>query len=766
MPLPGRPTVKPTRTTKERKVSVSAKKPTQLRQCVAKNRTSVAGDEDDEEDEDESGDEDDEDDEEPPSPSDVTPLALDREAQMTPEQLFADFYRRYGVKPGTKIFVIWGKCYDNVRQALLKRGWFENPVKHSKAFHFKWTLKLDDVEEGFDDLREDQIVNHYRRSYELISKHGLARNMRALSAFEDVDIDQLMPRSFYIYDINQFREFLNDYALSTARAKLDLFVGRGKGPAPSCNAARVAVTVCQRFARNFELSLAATRETRAGTAGESHNKSIAWEARTRALQMDPPLLESHIEWVALYGKKKASGRFPKCVQNIMTEQAVVQGKEELELAVGAPSAELSEEEALEIIAQIDELLPQSCIDCRPNTNMWIVKSVGLSRGRGLKVMNDLGEMLEYCRKKKFRAIVQKYIESPLLVHQFKFDLRQWVVVTSWNPLIVWMYSEFYVRLGSYEYDAEDLSNKVHLTNNSVQKKTENYNKHDFCSHAMWDYETLKAYVAELQGVDEEAAENTWTTMMHQMEKIVINSLKAMCDVCEGRDKSFELYGYDFMIDNSYRPWILEVNSSPDMSKTAPVQRKMVIEAVDDMMDVVQYGTNPNRLKKIGKERDADTSRCRWRLIHRGKPIPEKQIHRRFWLKKAEIDRHNAPRGPLNHHHHLRNWLLGVDESAAAGEDEQPTASKSAAAIWHATAKKTILQKNLEQAHLAAEPKPAQPAKRIGKAAASVMAKRLSKPRDPPLKKVAPKQPVFVGMAPRGQAVKQQVFSLDCDMFGA
>ena len=78
--------------------------------------------------------------------------------------------------------MIWGKCYDNVRQALLKRGcsttqcaqqlsdsssfrWFENPVKNSRAWHFKWTLKLDDVEEGFDELREDQIVNHYRRSY-------------------------------------------------------------------------------------------------------------------------------------------------------------------------------------------------------------------------------------------------------------------------------------------------------------------------------------------------------------------------------------------------------------------------------------------------------------------------------------------------------------------------------------------------------------------------------------------------------------------------
>ena len=68
---------------------------------------------------------------------------------------------------------------------------------------------MEDIEICYPQLRPEQIVNHYLRNYELISKHGIARNMRALPSFEDTDIDEIVPRSYYTYDPNQFREFLN-----------------------------------------------------------------------------------------------------------------------------------------------------------------------------------------------------------------------------------------------------------------------------------------------------------------------------------------------------------------------------------------------------------------------------------------------------------------------------------------------------------------------------------------------------------------------------
>ena len=114
-------------------------------------------------------------------------------------------------------------------------------------------------------------------------------------------------------------------------------------------------------------------------------------------------------------------------------------------------------------------------------NVWIVKpGENSNRGCGIHVANTIQEISSLVRSygAQHTCIIQKYIERPLLIHRRKFDFRVFGLMTAINGIHKGYYFEDgYLRTASTEYNLHNLHSRyVHLTNDAIQKRSDNYGK--------------------------------------------------------------------------------------------------------------------------------------------------------------------------------------------------------------------------------------------------------------------------------------------------
>jgi hypothetical protein len=175
-------------------------------------------------------------------------------------------------------------------------------------------------------------------------------------------------------------------------------------------------------------------------------------------------------------------------------------------------------------------------------------------------------------------VVQKYLAAPYLVGGKKFDLRVYALVTNYAPLTVWVYRSGFTRFSASRYSTDDFMNTfVHLTNVAVQKGSADYNP-DF--GGKWEIGKLKAYIACKHGHDAANA------LFADIQGIMLRSLFAVQKALINDPHCFELYGYDILIDESLKPWLLEVNASPSMSASTRDDYDLKYKLLNDTLDIV------------------------------------------------------------------------------------------------------------------------------------------------------------------------------------
>ena len=156
---------------------------------------------------------------------------------------------------------------------------------------------------------------------------------------------------------------------------------------------------------------------------------------------------------------------------------------------------------LELCKRLKEKFTQ--FNMNGTANLWLLKPGSSSRGRGIKIYRTYDRVVNRINQLKGNTrlwVVQKCIENPMIVESRKFDIRQWVLVTDWNPLTVWCFSDSYIRfcVGSYDKNAD--TRKNHLTNNSVQKKYAEFEDNEIDGN-MWSSQEFADHLIQEHGGD-------------------------------------------------------------------------------------------------------------------------------------------------------------------------------------------------------------------------------------------------------------------------
>ena len=199
----------------------------------------------------------------------------------------------------------------------------------------------------------------------------------------------------------------------------------------------------------------------------------------------------------------------------------------------------------------------------------------------------------------------------------QFDLRLYVLVTSFAPLVVHMHPSGIVRFATERYTdhAADLTcARAHLCNYAINKGSHKFvrsigdaSEAGGQAGSIWSLQGFKTRLAEDLGAARAA--KVWD----DVDRLVVLTLTAAAPAMQSPDDAlldavqsaccFQLFGFDVMLDAEAKPWLLEVNGDPGLRTESPIFLTINAPMVADLLNLVGLAQPPPETRAHGEAED-------------------------------------------------------------------------------------------------------------------------------------------------------------------
>ncbi|KAL1451170.1 hypothetical protein WDU94_003457 [Cyamophila willieti] len=239
---------------------------------------------------------------------------------------------------------------------------------------------------------------------------------------------------------------------------------------------------------------------------------------------------------------------------------------------------------------------------RQHKAILIVKPDKGSNGDGISLIRNLKNLPLRDMK---NCILQEYISNPFLIDGFKFDFRIYTLITSCDPLRIYTHSDGLVRFATVKYEppcARNLSKiHMHLTNYSLNKGALSFiqddevgSKRKICTMNAWftrnGYDTNQIW----ERIDDVIVKTILAGVPNMKEKYNVSYSRH-----NYRSACFQILGFDILLDDQLRPYVIEVNHSPSFHTDTKLDLEVKEQVLRDTFLVCNLGQSIR--SKIHKE---------------------------------------------------------------------------------------------------------------------------------------------------------------------
>ncbi|CAF3166961.1 unnamed protein product [Rotaria socialis] len=241
---------------------------------------------------------------------------------------------------------------------------------------------------------------------------------------------------------------------------------------------------------------------------------------------------------------------------------------------------------------------------------YILKPNNGAMGHGIQVFCDYERI-----QPMDNYVIQEYIREPYLIDGFKFDLRIYALLTSCDPLRVFIFNNGLVRMSTEKYETPNRKNAshlfMHLTNYSVNKYNVDYeiSASNANGENTGSKRSLKFLFEYLRSQNQDA-----NTLWRDIQNIILKTvflaqphLFAAYRMCRpGASPSsesvcFEILGFDILVDRNLKPWVLEVNRCPSFGTNEQIDFDIKMKLLLDTFELLRFRTS-DRKKSLAIEK--------------------------------------------------------------------------------------------------------------------------------------------------------------------